>query len=66
MRKFRAYISMIFTVPAAALMFIVLNLLALGSMVGGYGFFRTFTVLAEEFKDALIYTRVRLGVGKHK
>lgn len=66
MRKFKAYAPMIFTVPASALMFIVLSILALGGMVVGYGFFRTFTVFAEEFKDALIYARVRLDVGKRK
>lgn len=66
MHKLRAYLSLIFTVPAAILGFIMLNLLALGGLVGGYGFSRTFNVLVEEFKDAIIYTRVRLDVGKRK
>lgn len=66
MHKFRAHASKVFTVPAVLFCLVFIFLTALGGLVGGYGFWRTFNVLAEEFKDALIYSRVRLAVGKRK
>lgn len=62
MRKLR----FIFTVPAALLGLLMLVLLGLGGMVGGYGFNRTFTILAEEFTDACKYARVRLDMQRKR
>lgn len=66
MRKLR-YLAFIFTAPAALIGLLMLVLLSLGGMVSGYGFNRTFSVLADEFTDACKYARVRLDIQrKHK
>lgn len=65
MRKLK-YLAFIFTAPAALLGLLMLVLLSLGGMISGYGFNRTFTILAEEFTDACKYARVRLGMQRKR
>lgn len=66
MRKFRAYVSMVFTVPAALFCVVFIILMALAGLVNGDGFLRTANFIADEMRDALRYARVRLNVGKRK
>lgn len=66
MRKLRGYLSFIFTAPAAFAVLVAVLLAALGGLVAGEGFHRSFTVVAEEFTDALRYARIRLTLSKRK
>ena len=66
MRKFRAYASKVFTLPAALFCLVFIILMALAGLIKGDGFLRTGTFIAEEVNDALRYARVRLDVGKRK
>jgi hypothetical protein len=60
MRKFRLFMSYLFTVPGALLMLLSLFMIGLGGLVIGEGFSRTFGVLADEVRDAMKIARARL------
>ena len=60
MRKFRRYLSMIVTFPAAIMFVLVMFLVAIAGAVAGEGFNRTFRIITEEFLDALKLFKARI------
>lgn len=52
--------------PAALLFFTAVLLMSTGAALCGRGFLRTGNILLEEFRDALVFAKVRRDIGKRK
>lgn len=66
MRKFRSYLSLLFTVPAAVFAVLHLLLLAVGAAVAGEGFCRTLNIVLDEYQDALKVAQARIRAGSKR
>lgn len=66
MRKFRQYLSLVFTVPAAVFALLHLWLLAVGAAVAGEGFCRTLNIVLDEYQDALKVAQARIRAGSKR
>lgn len=66
MRKFRGYLSLLFTVLAAVFAVVHLLLLGAGAAVAGEGFRRTLHIVAEEYRDALKVANARIRAGSKR
>ncbi len=60
MHKFRRYLSMVVTFPAAIMFVLAMFLMAVAGAVAGEGFKRTFHIIADEFLDAMKFSKARL------
>lgn len=67
MRKlWERIVGLVLGVPAALLFLTAVLLLCTGSALAGRGFLRTGNILLEEFRDALVFAKVRRDIGKRK
>nr|DAU44484.1 MAG TPA: hypothetical protein [Caudoviricetes sp.] len=66
MHKFRRYLSMVVTFPAAIMVVLALFLMGIAGAVAGAGFTRTFHIIADEFVDALKFAKARLAAGNKR
>lgn len=66
MRKFRLYLSILVTFPAAIIFLLAMFLIGVAGAVEGEGFKRTYRIVAEEFLDAVKFSKARLAAGNKR
>lgn len=59
-------VGVVLGVPAALLFFTAVLLMSTGAALCGKGFLRNVNILLEEFRDALVFAKVRQDIGKRK